>query len=129
MAIDVLSDVLRVVRLSGAVFFTAEFSSPWAIESPSPEALASLVMPDAECVVLFHVLIDGECMVECQSHPAVKMETGDVIVFPHGDPHRMGSGDAVKATPIGAVLSPGSRDELPQIGFGGGGQVSRFVCG
>jgi AraC-like DNA-binding protein len=129
MAIDVLSDVLRVVRLSGAVFFTAEFSSPWAIESPSPEALASIVMPDAECVVLFHVLIDGECMVECRSHPAVKMETGDVIVFPHGDPHRMGSRDAVKAIPIGAVLSPGSRDELPKIGFGGGGQVSRFVCG
>ena len=43
MAIDVLSDVLRVVRLSGAVFFTAEFSSPWAVESPIPEALASLV--------------------------------------------------------------------------------------
>ena len=37
MAIDVLSDVLRVVRLSGAVFFTADFSSPWAVESPSPK--------------------------------------------------------------------------------------------
>lgn len=35
-AMDVLSDVLRVVRLSGAVFFTADFSSPWAIESPVP---------------------------------------------------------------------------------------------
>ena len=43
MAIDVLSDVLRVVRLSGAVFFTADFSSPWAVESPPPAALASLV--------------------------------------------------------------------------------------
>ena len=91
MAIDVLSDVLRVVRLSGAVFFTAEFSSPWAVESPPPEALASIVMPDAECVVLFHVLIDGECVVECQSHPAVRMETGDVIVFPHGHPHTIGT--------------------------------------
>ena len=35
-AMDVLSDVIRVVRLSGAVFFTAEFSSPWALESPNP---------------------------------------------------------------------------------------------
>ena len=129
MAIDVLSDVLRVVRLSGAVFFTAEFSSPWAVESPPPEALAALVLPDAECVVLFHVLIDGECVVECQSHPAVKMEAGDVIVFPHGHPHTMGSRDAVKATPIGAVFTPGGRDELPQICFGGGGRASRLVCG
>jgi AraC family transcriptional regulator, alkane utilization regulator len=129
MAIDVLSDVLRVVRLSGAVFFTAEFSSPWAIQSPPPEALASIVMPDAECVVLFHILIDGECVVECRSHPPVTMGTGDVIVFPHGHSHTMGSRNAVKATPIGAVFTPGSRDELPQVCFGGGGLTSRFVCG
>ena len=64
---DVLSDVLRVVRLSGAVFFTADFSSPWAIESPIPEMLASAVMPEAECVVLFHILVEGECEVVCQA--------------------------------------------------------------
>ena len=80
---DVLSDVLHVVRLSGAVFFTAEFSSPWALESPKPELLASIVMPEAECVVLFHILIEGECVVECRALPTVRMETGDVIVFPH----------------------------------------------
>ena len=45
---DVLSDVLRVVRLSGAVFFTADFSSPWAIESPMPAMLAAAVAPQAE---------------------------------------------------------------------------------
>lgn len=129
MALDVLSDVLRVVRLSGAVFFTAEFSSPWAVESPPADTLASIVMPDAECVVLFHVLIDGECVVDCPSHPSVKMEAGDVIVFPHGHQHTMGSRDAVTATPIGAVFSPGPRDDPPQICFGGGGQASRFMCG
>ena len=129
MAIDVLSDVLRVVRLSGAVFFTADFTSPWAVESPPPAALASLVMPGAECVVLFHVLIDGECMVGCQSHPTVKMEPGDVIVFPHGHQHTMASRDGAKPTPIGAVFAGGSRDELPQICFGGGGPESHLVCG
>jgi Cupin len=34
---DILSDLLRVVRLSGVVFFIAEFSSPWALDSPNPE--------------------------------------------------------------------------------------------
>ena len=88
---DVLSDVLRVVRLSGAVFFTADFSSPWAIESPIPDMLASAVMPEAECVVLFHILVDGECEVECQGHPLTTMASGDVIVFPRGDQHTMRS--------------------------------------
>ena len=88
---DVLSDVLRVVRLSGAVFFTADLSSPWALESPVPEMLASAVMPEAECVVLFHILVEGECEVACKAHPVAAMQTGDVIVFPRGEQHTMRS--------------------------------------
>jgi AraC-like DNA-binding protein len=126
---DILSDVLRVVRLSGAVFFTAEFSSPWALESPSPELLASIVLPDAECVVLFHILTEGECFILCKTHPAVKLEAGDVIIFPHGEPHTMCSHPGAKATPMGAVFSQSSADATPQVAFGGGGKKSRFICG
>jgi AraC-like DNA-binding protein len=86
-------------------------------------------MAEAQCVVLFHILIDGECLVECKGHPTLRMETGDVIVFPHSDPHIMASRDALQATPLNAIFTPGSRDELPQICFGGGGTRSRFVCG
>ena len=119
---DVLSDVLRVVRLSGAVFFTADFSSPWAIESPIPDMLASAVMPEAECVVLFHILVDGECEVECQGHPVTTMASGDVIVFPRGDQHTMRSHGAATATPLTSIFSPGRHDEPPQLSYGGGGQ-------
>jgi AraC-like DNA-binding protein len=126
---DVLSDVLRVVRLSGAVFFTADFSSPWAIESPIPEMLASAVMPTAECIVLFHILVDGECEVECEGHPRTGMAGGDVIVFPRGDQHTMRSHDAGRATPLTSIFSPGEYDEPPQLSYGGGGRTSRFVCG
>jgi AraC family transcriptional regulator, alkane utilization regulator len=126
---DVLSDVLRVVRLSGAVFFTADFSSPWAIESPIPDKLASAVMPHAECVVLFHILVDGKCEVACQDHPLTMMASGDVIVFPRGDQHTMRSHDLAPATPLASIFSPGEHDEPPQLSYGGGGRTSRFVCG
>ena len=126
---DVLSDVLRVVRLSGAVFFTADFSSPWGVESPIPEMLAAAVMPEAECVVLFHILVDGECEVECHGHPVTTMEAGDVIVFPRGDQHTMRSHGATLTTPLTSVFSPGKYDEPPQLCYGGGGRTSRFVCG
>ena len=125
---DVLSDVLRVVRLSGAVFFTADFSSPWAIESPIPDKLAAL-MPQAECVVLFHILVDGQCEVECQGHPLTTMESGDVIVFPRGDQHTMRSHGAGQAAPLSSIFSAGEHDEPPQLSYGGGGRTSRFVCG
>ena len=126
---DVLSDVLRVVRLSGAVFFTADFSSPWAIESPMPDKLASAVVPQAECIVLFHILVDGACEVVCAQHPMVTMEAGDVVVFPRGDQHVMRSHATATTTPLTSVYSPRKHDEPPQLSFGGGGQTSRFVCG
>jgi AraC family transcriptional regulator, alkane utilization regulator len=127
---DVLSDVLRVVRLSGAVFFTADLSSPWALESPGPDRLASIVMQNnAECIVLFHILVDGECRIECQGHPATTMEAGDVIVLTRGDQHTMSSLDRTTVTPIDSVLASGERDRVPQIVFGGRGRTSRFVCG
>ena len=126
---DVLSDVLRVVRLSGAVFFTADFSSPWAVESPLPDGLISAVMPEAECVVLFHILVDGECEVVCQPHGATVMRSGDVIVFPRGDRHTMRSHAAATSAPLASIFTPGRHDEPPQLSYGGGGRTSRFVCG
>jgi AraC-like DNA-binding protein len=126
---DVLSDVLRVVRLSGAVFFTAEFSSPWAIESPLPDKLAAAVMPHAECVVLFHILVEGDCEVDCPAHPVTVMQSGDVVVFPRGDRHTMRSHGAGAPSPLTSIFSPGRRDDTPQLSYGGGGRASRFVCG
>jgi AraC-like DNA-binding protein len=126
---DVLSDVLRVVRLSGAVFFTADFSSPWAIESPLPDKLAAAVMPEAECVVLFHILVEGECEVACPSHPVTVMQSGDVVVFPRGDQHTMRSHGTATPSPLSSIFSPGRHDEPPQLSYGGGGRTSRFVCG
>jgi AraC-like DNA-binding protein len=126
---DVLSDVLRVVRLSGSVFFTADFSSPWSIESPMPEILASAVMPEAECIVLFHILVEGVCEVLCPGHPTQTMEAGDVVVFLRGDQHTMRSHVAAVATPITSIFSLGKHDEPPFLSYGGGGETSRFVCG
>jgi AraC family transcriptional regulator, alkane utilization regulator len=115
--------------LSGAVFFTADFSSPWGIESPIPDMLAAAVMPHAECVVLFHILVEGECEVECHGHPTTTMQSGDVVVFPRGDQHTMRSHVGARPTPLGTIFSPGEHDEPPQLSYGGGGRTSRFVCG
>jgi hypothetical protein len=39
MSADILSDVLRAVRLSGAIFFEVDASSPWAAEAPPARQL------------------------------------------------------------------------------------------
>src|SRR5215831_16187605 len=74
---DVLSDVLRVVRLTSAVFFTARFSSPWSIESPPSDQLARYLSLRAESIALFHVLVEGRCMVSVEGHAPMTMEAHD----------------------------------------------------
>jgi AraC-like DNA-binding protein len=127
--VDVLSDVLKAVRLCGCVFFTAEFSAPWALESPNAELLGTIVLPQAEHVSFFHILIEGECLVECPRRQSFTMESGDVVVFPHGHAHTMRSGPGACTTRLDHVLSHPSPDAVPQVSFGGGGRCARFICG
>jgi AraC-like DNA-binding protein len=91
--------------------------------------LPAAVMRGAECIVLFHILVDGECEVECRGHSLTTMASGDVIVFPRGEQHTMRSQGAGKGTPLASIFSPGSHDHPPQLSYGGGGRTSRFVCG
>jgi Cupin len=46
-AADVLSDVLRVVHLSGAIFFHADIAAPWAARTVSAPELARVLLPHA----------------------------------------------------------------------------------
>jgi AraC family transcriptional regulator, alkane utilization regulator len=127
--VDVLSDVLRVIRLSGAVFFTAEFTSPWGVLSPASWTLAPSLTPGAQCLTMFHVLAQGSCWVSVTGESPVQMAAGDVVVVPHGDEHVMTSDPSVKPTPIGEILHQIPSPGMPPVVHGGGGDVTRFVCG
>jgi len=126
---DVLSDVLRVIRLSGAVFFVADFSSPWAIESPTSKTLAPLIMPRAECFTIFHVLAEGKCWVKMEGVPPLQMIAGDVLVVPQGDAHFMGSDLGTKPALMRDLIPEIPWPGMPPVIHGGGGESTRFVCG
>ena len=42
---DALSEVLRTVRLTGAIFFDCSAQAPWVAEQPPSEAILQKVMP------------------------------------------------------------------------------------
>ena len=125
---DALSEILRVVRLVGAIFIHARFTAPWCYQSPRADTAAPLLEPGAERVVIFHLITEGECFVEMDDQPALRLVAGDVAIFPHGDAHLMTSSPGLppaKGTRLAAVLSRRPR----QLTFGGGGATTRIVCG
>ncbi len=116
---DVLSDTLRVVRLSGAIFFSAEFTAPFAIESPPPPHLAARLLPAADCLSIFHVLAEGACWVVLDGETSLHAEQGDVIIFPHSPPHVLTSRVGTNPTPLEEILSGSVIEGFPRVKFGG----------
>ena len=56
MGTDALSDVLRAVKLTGAVFFTVDVSPPWSAPVPSAATLRPIIMPSAQHLISFHLV-------------------------------------------------------------------------
>ena len=54
MTTDVLSDVLRAVHLTGAVFFDFDLRAPWVAEAPPSREIAARVIPSAQRVIEYH---------------------------------------------------------------------------
>ena len=127
---DAFSQILTGVRLTGAVFFNAEFSSPWGFTAPPTSVLASDLAPGAAHLVLYHFVVDGSALVQVTDGESLKLEAGDIVIFPHGHQHHMTSVKGAKAPfpnyGIGAKVK--ARDLSP-LQAGGGGDTSRFVCG
>lgn len=99
MSLDTLSDVLRAVRLTGAVFYDVRPGAAWVAATPPASAIADQVMPGAEHVIEFHAILRGSCWGGVTDQPPVRLEAGDVIVFPQGDAHVLSSAPGLRAEP------------------------------
>jgi AraC-like DNA-binding protein len=113
MAMDTLSDVLRGVRLRGAVFFHVSGNSDWAAEAPPACEIAPLLMHGVEHVIEYHALAQGSCWAGIPGQPAVCLAAGDVVMFPHGDGHVMSSRPGMRAQPDLSAYGGGQLERLP----------------
>jgi len=126
---DVLSEVLKVVKLQGAMFFNGEFSSPWSFCSPPSSTMAPYVSPTAAHVIIYHLLTAGRASARLVDGERIVLEAGDIVIFPHGDAHILENGPPTKALDMAEELERIFSQKLKLSRQGGGGEVTRFVCG
>jgi len=127
--VDVLSEVLKVVKLQGALFYNGEFSSPWSFCSPPSHTVAPYVAPDAGHVIIYHLVTAGRAYARLLDGERINLDAGDIVIFPHGDAHVLENGPATKAVDMAKELERISSQGVKLSRMGGGGEVTRFVCG
>lgn len=125
---DVLSEVLRIVRFSGAIHFCAEFTRPWSILSSPPEMLTTRLFPGAEAITPFHIATGGKCWLSWGGVAPIAFEAGDVVVFARGSQHVLASDKHVTPVPIKDIYRPAT-DRITVLRHGGGGEETHLICG
>jgi AraC-like DNA-binding protein len=133
--VDVLSDVLRSVRLTGSMLFLVNAHPPWMSWAPRTEAFRRVVLPASQHLVSYHILTQGGCWAGLRGAPPERFQAGDVLVVPHGDAYYLADSPASQAAygPEEAVefLRGMAAGELPSVVSegGDGGELTQFICG
>ena len=126
---DALSEVLRVVRLSGGLFLEAEFTAPWCVISRvGPEDCGPRITPPAH-IVAYHVVTAGRLEVQVDDAPPTAVQAGQIVMLPRNDVHRLASGPGLKPVSSDGLVQAAADGGLARLRHGGGGEATRIVCG
>lgn len=106
---EVLSDVLRLLRLKSCVYFLRDFSAPWAMKM------------DQSQFAQFHVMVRGRCLAEFHDQQ-FEAAAGDIIHVPHGRAHSLADQAGREAVPGMHVLQD------PAL-FSEGPAATQLLCG
>ena len=126
---DPLDELLRAMRLTGAVFLQSEFTSPWCIKTSVGPGEYGTVLPKPAHVIAYHYVTEGHCLVEVEGHRPIEVRAGELVLLPHNDPHRLGSDLRMPAVRASLLVTRAVGEGLGRIVHGGGGERTRIVCG
>jgi len=128
---DLLSDALSMVRLTGAVIFRIQVEGPWCVTASSTlEDFKPALPPGTNHLAAFHVVLSGECWLRCPPQGWTLVREGDAVVLPHGQRHDIGDHRRDNPPPIHAVLGGLSPLDLRDLRFSTGtGSRTEVLCG
>jgi len=108
MSGDTLSSLLRAIRLRGAVFYHIEGVAPWVAEAPPSAEIIPAILPGVEHLMEFHGVAQGSCWAGIVGEDPIRLESGDLVIFPQGDAHVISSSPDLrpKRVDLGVYYAP-----------------------
>lgn len=126
---DALTEVLRSVRLSGAVFLDARFSAPWCVRSHVGPEFARPAGPPPARLIGFHMVVAGEMLATVEGTAPARVRAGEIVLFPRNDAHELASAPGLRSVDAEGLIRPAPEGGLMRIDHGGGGARTRLICG
>ena len=118
---DLLSDILGLMKLSGTLYFRTSFTAPWGVEVPSFKNVAR-----------FHYVHRGRCFAHVAGEKeALLLEQGDLIIIPHGASHILSDPKEVDVRTVDQVVEDSgfTGQGALVVGEAGAGHESQLICG
>ena len=118
---DVLNDILDVMKFKGCVYFTTQLSPPFGIEVPAYQRVAR-----------FHMAVNGSCWIRVKDDPEpLLLNHGDFVVVPHGACHILSDHPDTPVLTLDKVLEKSGYQPGQNLVFGGraGSGSARLICG
>lgn len=126
---EMVAELLRGLRLRGAVFVDARLTAPWSIAINIAADDCTRFMPRPAGVIDYHVILEGSAIVQVEGVAPARVSAGGVVLFPRNDTHVVASHHAIPPIPAADILRRVGTGGPATIEHGGGGAPTHLVCG
>src|SRR5262245_2464358 len=124
---DLLSEMLKAVRLTGSVFLNAGFTAPFGVIDPKSYAERT-PMARLRHISILHLIVAGGCDFETAGR-RFRVNAGDLIFLAFPGQYQFSEGKPERVADASEVVRPGPIEGVWNVNYGGGGDEVRMVCG
>lgn len=114
--VDLLSQMLTLIRLQGELVFSAELTEPWALRFEPGSAY-------------FHVVSEGTVTIEVAGAAPVRAVAGDLLMLPRGTGHVVSDGAARPPVSASRLMAEQFTAERLSLRHGGNGPLAKLIVG
>jgi AraC-like DNA-binding protein len=115
---DAVSDLLRSVRVRGALYCRSRLAAPWGFATDAGPAAA------------FHAVTAGHCWLDVEgSDQQLRLQAGDLVILPTGRRHSLRDDRATPTPALRDLLAEHPIDPHRRLRLGGRGARTVLLCG
>jgi pimeloyl-ACP methyl ester carboxylesterase/AraC-like DNA-binding protein len=125
---DVLSDILASLRLTGGVVIDGQLRGDFCVLSQFTPDHCAPFFPCPETIIGYHYVRSGTMMVEVEGSPPVPIHAGEVAILPRNDPHLLAKRSGLPAIDASEVTWV-TGDGCHHVACGNGPDTTEVWCG